>query len=137
MEEFIILWNPQLFLLKSLIQFSLGRNTLHGYSQSDHHLTCVADIHRSDLIYFQVCHMLKILPNKSCLKHCIFHWRMLHLVFSYNHQYLISWNYVSYHLVLAKFFLRNNTWSLSPGRFALTKYTAGKIHLIFNSEKIW
>ena len=36
-----------------------GRNTLRDYSQSDYHLIHLADNHRSYLIYFQVCNMLK------------------------------------------------------------------------------
>ena len=41
-----------------------------------------------------LCNMLKILLNKNCLKHCIFHCRMLHLAFPYSNQYLISCKYL-------------------------------------------
>ena len=54
---------------------------LHGYSQSNHHLIHLADIHISDLIYFQVCNMLKILHNKNQLKQFSLHCRMLHWLF--------------------------------------------------------
>ena len=40
-----------------------GKNTLRDYSQSDYHLIYPSDIHRSYLIYFQVCNMLKILRH--------------------------------------------------------------------------
>ena len=36
-EELALLCNIMLFLLKSLIQCFGGKNSLHGYSQSDYH----------------------------------------------------------------------------------------------------
>ena len=90
-DIFVLLCDIALILLKSLIH--------HGYSQSDCHLICLADIQRSYLIYFQMCNMLKILHNRNRLKHCISHCKMLHLVFPDNNQYLISWEYLSYRLV--------------------------------------
>ena len=66
------------------------KSTCCGYSQSDYYLIHLADNYRSYLISFQGCSMLKILRNKNDLKHCIFHCKMMHLVFPYNDQYLIS-----------------------------------------------
>ena len=44
-----------------------GKNTLHGYSQSNYHSIHLADIHQSYLVYFQVFNMLKILHIKNRL----------------------------------------------------------------------
>ena len=79
-----------------------NKNTLHGYSQSDYHFIHLPDIHRSyfQLIYSEVCYTVKIMHNKNCLKYCIFHCRMLHFVFPYNNQYLISWKYLGCSLVV-------------------------------------
>ena len=66
-EGFALLFKGALFLLKSSISFLRGKNTLHGYSQSISHPIHLADVHLSYLVYFQVCHKLKILRNKSRL----------------------------------------------------------------------
>ena len=75
----------------------LGKNTLHGYSQPNYLLIDLADIRRSYLIYFHVCNMLKILRNKNRLIYCIFHCRMLHLVFInirfLKNAWAIVWNF--------------------------------------------
>ena len=66
-KRFALLFHNALFLLKSSIKFFLGENNLHGYSQSNFHPIPLADIHRSYLVYFQVCNMIKILRNKNRL----------------------------------------------------------------------
>lgn len=88
-EEFVLFETLHSYFKLILIQS--GKNILCGYSQTDYHLIYLANIHRSSLIYFRMFNMLKILPNRNCLKHCVFHWRMLHLVFPYNNQFLISY----------------------------------------------
>ena len=65
--------------------------TLHGYSQLDYHVIHQTDIHKSYLIYFQVCNMLKIPHDRNRLNHCIFHCRMLCFVLIHNDQHWISW----------------------------------------------
>ena len=46
-EGLALLFDDALFSLKSSIQFSWGKNTLHGYSQSNYHQIYLADIHGS------------------------------------------------------------------------------------------
>ena len=85
-EGFALFFDSPLFLLKSLIQFFWGKNILHGYFQSNNHLIHLVDLHQSYFIYFQLCNVLKILHNKNRLIYCIFHCRMLRLVFPYSDQ---------------------------------------------------
>ena len=59
-EGFVLRFNSALILLKSSILFLGGKNTLYGYSQSNYHPIHRADIHRSYLVYFQVCNMLSV-----------------------------------------------------------------------------
>ena len=94
----IALWHH--IVSPEIIYVFWHKNALHGYSQSDYHLIYQSDIHRSYLIYFQVCNMLRILRNKSYLKQCIFKCRMLHLTFTYNDRFLIFWKYLVYCLVV-------------------------------------
>ena len=51
-------------------------------------ISCIQNNGR--LLYFQMCNMQKILPNKNRLKHCIFYGRLGPLVFPYSDEYLIS-----------------------------------------------
>lgn len=64
-KQFVLLCGTAIFLLKSLSLFLSGKNTLNVISQLDHQLTCLADVYRSHLIYFQVYNEFRILPNKT------------------------------------------------------------------------
>ena len=112
-EVFFLLFDTTLFLTKSSIWCTLDKKTPHDFSQSNYHLIHLADIQREYLIYFQVFNMPKCLHDRCHLKHCIFHCRMLHLVFLHNDQYFISWNYLGYHLVVHWVLFQSNTETFS------------------------
>ena len=114
----------------SLIYQSDFLNTPHDNYRLVYHLIHLSCIRR--LICCQVYNMLEILRNRNCLKHCIYHYRMLHLSFL---QHSIS-NFLKIFGLssgsLLTSFLESNTQILSFARFVLTKYTAGNILLRFN-----
>lgn len=55
-------------ILKSSILFLGSKNTHNFYFESDFYLIHLLEIHRSYLIYFQRCNMLKILSDKNSFK---------------------------------------------------------------------
>ena len=62
--------------------FSASMKICNGHSQLDYCLTHFADIYSKVFcICFHLCSMLKVLQIRNHLKHYIFYWRILHVLF--------------------------------------------------------
>ena len=80
-------WQKKCRLLQYHVRFiyiivSACMKVLNGHSQLDYYLTHFADIYSKVFsICFHLCSMLDVLQIRNHLKHYIFYWRILHVLF--------------------------------------------------------